>query len=246
MNNESWKVSASRVTLFTIKPIVISDDINFLPKIFSGLEVEEVKKSSEKLIVAIDDNARYELKIRPLRIDFTISIKEEVKFSPPSFNVLGTFDEFMEEYNGLFVDWLNLGEIPEVSRIAWGAILLNEVTDHKVGLEQLSRYLPLTINTDITKEFNLEVNLPQSSSVIEDLPLNVISKWKILQAQLGLIGAESGSQMNFPDIFANRLELDINTDKEKSDELDKTKLVEILVELISYGKELQTKGISEL
>jgi hypothetical protein len=154
---------------------------------------------------------------------------------------LGSFDDASKSLMGLADKWLAL-EIPSVSRLAFGAILIHKADGVAAVNALLSGYLPgLDLSTEGCSDLNFQINRPRLSRTVRDLKLNRLSKWAVMTRQLVNLVPGTDPALVSEGTVA-RLELDMNTALEYAGELPAAFLSGILEELVGLAKETSERG----
>jgi hypothetical protein len=164
------------------------------------------------------------------------------------FPSIGPIAENLELFSGIVERWLGRTDIPDLVRIAFGAVVRHPEPDRRSAYLRLPDYLPLRIDPEST-DFNLQINVPRGSRTgIDGLRINRLSRWAImglariaLRADGGTIGAEASQYVN----HALRLELDINTSAEFRVALPRERLIELYRELVAFGRDIITEGLQQ-
>jgi hypothetical protein len=143
--------------------------------------------------------------------------------------------------------WLSDSQIPAVTRLAFGAVIVYPVQDRETGYQVLNPYLPsVDVDPDGAFDFLYQINRPRDSSTgIESLRVNRLSRWSVVQQVYTTfeLGARPGRVLALsPQQLACRLELDINTTSDFSGILPADKLPDLFQELVDLGEEIIAKG----
>lgn len=180
----------------------------------------------------------------PARIDliyaFEMAATEE-------FSTLGTFQSSNYEFLKLVNRYLDESE--EISRLAFGAVLLRQAVSKEGGYKSISSCLPdITLDCANSQDFLYQINRPR---LIElqgtGLLVNRLSKWAVariqrLQIEVNIGEKTSHTVPSLEGMYACRLELDINTSPKGVDPLDRAILSPIFEILMELGKEIAEKG----
>jgi hypothetical protein len=190
------------------------------------------------------------LKLELNRIDwlFVPQDRDPAVVVSGEFPSIGPATENLALFSGIAERWLSRDDIPDLVRIAFGAVVSHPESDRRSAYLRLPDYLPLRIDPEST-DFNFQINVPRGSRTrIDGLRINRLSKWSImglahvaLRLDGGAIGAASSQFVN----HALRLELDINTSAEFRRALPREGLIEIYRELVAFGKDIITEGLQQ-
>ena len=137
------------------------------------------------------------------------------------------FTDMLSPFVELMAQWLALESSPPLQRLGFGSCILRHFPDVRDCRRELNRYLPL-INMEATqfREFTYELNHERLSQAVNDLMLNRITKWSVLQGE--------------PHTFAVHLEVDINTNWSHVGNLEHP--AELFRELAGYAEHFARQG----
>jgi hypothetical protein len=164
------------------------------------------------------------------------------------FPSLGPIHENLKLFTDITERWLNQDDIPDLVRIAFGAIVTHPEPDRRSAYLRLPDYLPLRIDPEST-DFNLQINVPSVTRTgIDGLRINRLSRWAIMglarvafQAEGGGIGATTSQYVN----HALRVEVDINTSGDLRTALPRERLIDLYRELVAFGRDILTVGLQQ-
>lgn len=203
-----------------------------------GGRFEEGKFKEGKLVLRVELG----------RIDWLFTKARDREPNFEEMSTVGSFPESLDKFAELMPHWFEIETCPSIQRLAFGAILLNPVESRQAGYRQISEYLPnVKLDSEDSSDFLYQINRPRdSNSGIADLRINRLSKWSVatqtwMESRLSPKSA-SVSRFSGPQIFACRLELDINTMPDFKGELTQKQLPPIFQELVKLGKEIVQKG----
>ena len=188
------------------------------------------------------------LRIEPDRIDWLFSPSEELELGAATgFPVLGPAVELTDLFSNLAEKWFDRDDLPQIERMAFGAVFLHPEEDRHSGYHRLPEYVPVRVDPE-TLDFLYQINLPVAWSSIEaeGLHLNRLSKWSVAAfRRITLDPAGNPAQPQpFPDMFALRAELDINTSPSLSEPIPQSRLVKVYRELVQAGLDIATDGVT--
>jgi hypothetical protein len=159
--------------------------------------------------------------------------------------IIGPFDDLLNIFQPLMLRWFELDTCPPLSRLAFGAVLLFPVDTRQLGYQQLDRLLPyVDLSAEGISDFAYQINRPRDANTqIENLRINRLSKWRVFRLrQHFLTGHNIERVLPAQEVFACRLELDINTHQDFSGELPPEQLSEVFDELVNLGREIARDG----
>jgi len=245
-----WEAQSLRLTLFSVLP-VDGEKTNWwerlvglppeskvsLPRINGYEESGPVEHVGLELHVQPDRQARLKLLLPSPKDDLNSEV-------PP---VIGPLPEALDQFGSLAKKWLAFPDVPQVERLAFGAILHRSVRDRKTGYKELSEYLAgyVKIDAENSSDFSYSINRPRPSGLgIKGLQINRLSKWSVVtwSWMRHTISRTSSNVVRDAERFSCHLELDISTDQNFKEELDRGKLEELYDELVAFGLEIAEKG----
>ena len=185
---------------------------------------------------------RLSVEARNNRIDWRFS--QHPQNAPENLLGVGPYSEAYTEFRNLMERWMNI--CPPVNRLAYGAVLLLPTTDLQKANRQLDDLLPsVKIDSASARDFHYRINRRRPSKCsVGGLEINRLSTWSAVNiSQIGIEISSGGAQRIVQSIDTSvcRLEIDINTAPEFSQNLDDKKL-EILNELVGLGNEIASEG----
>lgn len=238
ININEWEVELLRLTAFTNDLIPPSHFEEWWKKV-AKTDAESVnRKPALGAFTAMGpvDDAGLQLAVTPGRVDWL--------FGPTTVEAvlehsLGKYDAQDERFGQRLSDWLQLPAI-SINRLALGEVLRMPVPNRVEGYKTAAKLLPcVKLDPRTSKDFMFQINRPRESKVIPGLSINRLTKWAIVQMNVGVIGSEKpASSAEFV-----RLELDISTDKDSQRDLSKDNgLSRLYEEFIGLCREIATKG----
>lgn len=240
-----WQAESLRLTLFREKPI---GTVVPLWQTLTKEDPEKVDSQPRANIIVEQGNfivGNLTHFSDPFRINWTLSPSEEQQNKTSGFPVLGSLLEIKKQFLQMMIDWINSDISLEINRIALGSVILFIANSKKASYEQLSYLLPsIKLDTDGSSDFFYQINRPVHSTVSTDLIINRLSKWGALRSiGVGLsFGDKPELLQNKGELFASRLELDINTSQYNRELIPKDQLVSLLQELSSITDQIATDG----
>lgn len=163
------------------------------------------------------------------------SLGQEVDGLP----TLGPLTSALDALHLLGSSWLSL-ERP-VTRLAFGAVLVNSVPDLPSGHKAISQFLPIKLEESNVSDFFYQINRPRKSRS-ELMHINRLTRWAV--AQGGTVSFAIGPNAVIPSYsgaqYACRLELDINTQSDRTVPIDDK--ISLFEEMVEYGVEIAQSG----
>lgn len=239
-----WQPQQLRLTAFPLDSAAALD-CDWWQKTFG----QPAETSTRKKLIRADQGSigdkAVSLTVDPQRISWTIDARIDPLDPPPPLPTLGSLLDVVAKCGELFKQ--AIGCLPEVRRMALGAILLQPVDDRESGYRRLDLYLPdVRVNPE-SWDFQYRINRRRPSSVDAEMYINRLSAWSVLRWKVRteiMVAGESrpASPLTEGEEFACRLELDINTPAEREEPLPGPKLSAIWAELIDLAVEIATTG----
>ncbi len=251
---EAWHAEQLRLTVFTT--VDVPERLMEWWQGTVGNPPEETTSNVKKgLSEASGPYAAGKLTLRfePGRADWllTPSVEaEEVPIlqSPPK---IGELYPALEAFTDLTLRWLaRRDELPQVTRMAFGAVLTHQEDDRQSGYQRLPDYVPVEVNPGAS-DFLFQINYPAPSSTgIVGLVINRLSKWSVAAFRRVAFRAVAGagvpqSIVLAEPVYAFRLELDVNTAPDFQGELAADRLGDIYRELVSAGSQIARVGLRQ-
>src|SRR5271157_274073 len=182
------------------------------------------------------------LSTQPGRVDWFLTPRFEEGVVPEG-RWAGRFSDALEAFVPVMTQWLRT--CPEVTRLAFGAIVYEPAVDKVAGYRRLADYLPsVRLDPEGSFDFFYQINRPRSSTAMENLKINRLSKWSVAAFVPVRLALNQGSLHSFvgEGEQACRIELDISTEAERAEELPGANLPSLFEELKNLAVELATKG----
>lgn len=175
---------------------------------------------------------------------------DESKVAEAPIPSIGGFAAASEAFVAMASRWLTLPNVPELGRIAVGAVLRHVEADRESGYRRLPDYVPVEVDVN-SRDFMYQINHPITSRTEPGLELNRLSKWMVAVLQLVNFemtvgpGGIAQQEARRDPIQALRLELDLSTPAEVLHPLPRRRLVDIFVELVGYGEQIIRQGVRQ-
>lgn len=241
-----WQTELIRLTAFPSPSMSVANQ-NWWQDLMGETPTKQNKnlKTIEQLDEGPFKSGRLILSVSPLRIDWVYRTQES---HPDEFMaklpILGSYEQVIKDFSEIIMPWFSTTNL-DLSRLAFGCILLQEVDNHPNGYRLVSAYLPFDLNENNMSDFIYRINRKKQSELVSGLEINPLSTWSAI-ALKNLSFTLSGSRLIQQDIsnslYAARLELDINTSPDFEMDLPSEKLGRLFQELISLGTEIAKEG----
>ena len=246
INLEDWQAESLRLSTFIFSPI---DPVNidFWERLVGSPPEEKHSKPQQQL--AKEEGPYLDgwlsVETRSNRIDWRLTYNP--RSAPKELPVISSYAPLQGKFEKLMKKWFT--HCPIVHRLAYGAVLLLPAENLHAAYSILNDLLPaIKIDSENTHDFHYRINRRRPSQHRnEELDINRLSTWSV--ANITTIGVEiSLSAQGAPratkliDRSVCRLELDINTSPEFSEQMDGSIAAELFSELIALGNEIVFKG----
>lgn len=242
-----WQVESLRATTFHVRGAYDPESTNWWEAVIGDKPEQVVTRPREGLVQHSGAFEGRQLMLigRPDRVDWIlhgiVSFPGEAMQGLP---ILGPLSDSLESFRKVTEKWLIVS--PEVTRLAFGAVLVRSAADLALAYQELSRFLPSVNLDDIdTPDFLYQINRRRTSKAPIETRINRISKWSVMQGgtiSIG-IGPDTGPMLaSGSPHLACRLELDINTSAESANPIPRDQTQELFMELVELGSEIAEKG----
>ena len=238
-----WKVESLRITAFPVDISKVSAEEIWDTCIGTTPDEIRIQRGGIESRETELNNGRVFLIKQIDRIDWRYHAKQENGEELLTLPIIGSLESelnVMGEFTRTFFDSRAMFS---TSRLAFGAVLLFPVGSVIDGYNVLRKLLP-SLNLDNVKDLNYQVNRPRESNVIKGVSINRLSRWNVTRLRIVAAAPTVNVSLNsiVDELFACRLELDINTAAEQNESISSDSLLNVLDELISIGLELSERG----
>jgi hypothetical protein len=248
-----WAVGALRLTAFlgATDPNKFDFRTSWSAVVGAAPETELTRRPLGQLELAsayedaaLTGRARLVAAANPQRVDWQLvpGVPDLTVAMPDS---LGKLPEVLTVVQALGRKWFSSYGLPPIKRLAVGAVLVVAGDTQEDAAKKLVDFLPdVRIDPKNSKDLVYQINRPRQSQSLPGLKLNRLSKWsfvvsQVLQINAGVMTANLGSA---PPVPSALLELDLNTDAERTDPIPNGSLPAILDELAALVLEIATSG----
>lgn len=238
-----WKVEILRFTAFPTPLYHTAGPLLF--ELATGAQPGKLSVDNIRNVGSAEGdyrNGKLVVKTTPSRIDFLFGVTAGPL--TPTFRVIGTLRETTATLRESIERWFNTG--PSLQRLAVGAVLLADASDPVDGYRKLQPLLPnVSLDPEGSQDLLYRINRPRFCRIDAlSLRINRVAKWNVSRTLPFLQPTQKSSTLPEPpkSAYACRLELDVNTATEHTDEFPKETLSPILGKLLDFGTELAEKG----
>lgn len=241
-----WDVESLRISIFCPNGAVSSTQIDLWAKV-TGTQPETIdsrpREGLTRVVGSIGQNNLF-LTVQEGRIDWLV----QPIVVPPNQQTasLLTLKDVAEVFPVLEKAIRHsLETIPVVLRLAFGSVLVKQVSDLTQALKELSRYLPrLDLDSLEGSDFIYQVNRRRRSASVQHAHINRLAKWSTAQTGGLEVQVKPTGQPRIRTAkvsFVRKLDLDVNTTPETS-AMSNDKIPSLFGELITLAGELATEG----
>lgn len=236
-----WRSDSVRVT-FIANSQLIAAEKNWW-RAATGADPEVVAKkpqAAEHTESGQFMDGRLEMKVAFNRVDWVYS---PIFVPGPTVPTLGEAEVVLRVLEEPLTRWLQLDDMVPFVRIAYAPSAVREVADIPESNQAVHAYVAfLNVDATTARDVFLQVNFPFTSSVVEGLAINRLSKFMSATAQL--INVTPGQPM--PTLLTKyfcRAEFDINTAAEHVEMLSTDHSSQLLRELIDSAINILRDGV---
>ena len=137
------------------------------------------------------------------------------------------------------------GTYRQVDRLAFGVILIRQVSDVKEGLGHLSQYLPhLDLENRGGLDFIYQINRRRLSSYAPHVLVNRLAKWSLESVQSGALRIGPSQRPHIAvseSLLVDKLTIDINT-APTNNAISVSRMPGLLDEFMAFAQEVAVKG----
>lgn len=253
ITSPNWQVESARLTAFISPSVKVVNPNWWASTIGSEPESRAAKPARGEYVESGNYlNNALTLSVQPGRSDWILSISQaQFEDAEIKMKSIGPLAGVVADFSTVMNAWLK--NCPPIVRLAYGAVLLEPVADHRAGYQRLSQYLPSVKIDDSSFDFFYQINRPRPlQNSKEPVKINRLSRWSVQAAQAVSMAFSLGSPSgpNPPVLFtqpdstvhACRLELDLSTPASHETDLIPAELPAIFGELVSMGSEIAHRG----
>lgn len=248
----SWEVEALRLTVFPVEPHYSRvREWWDLVVVEPPTEIVDHPRENNVSYRLVDGSVMTMLQVQPGRIDWHL---QSSRLTQPELGeaielpTIGPFGQIVQRFSDLCLRWLDLA--PTYHRLAFGARLLAPTPSRDSGYELLQRFLTsVVIDVQGSSDFLYRINRPREISVdSNNFSVNRLSTWAVqkYRAVITQLSFEEPKDtvalFTSPEIYAGRLELDINTNADTDISAVGERGGEIFSKFVDMAEELATKG----
>lgn len=240
-----WQVETLRITVFPVDNENVSPS-ELWSKHFGATEPEvHIEPGSRNQRNAEYGNGDIYLIKTPSQIDWRYVLPPDTATYENNMPVWGDLDFELTSFVDFSKSFLQNPAVLPVSRLAFGAVLMETTLNANSTHRHLKRYLP-KLDLEDSADFGYTISRRRTSEVVNDLLINRLNRWHVATLNRNtstLDPAADAEEHRLERFFAARLELDINTVPLVDEcKLNSTLLPDLFDELVRMGLEIASKG----
>lgn len=241
-----WSVRGSRLSGFILPEVSFEkSDLKSWWKGISGLDYDQVVEDSSG---KIEITGRIENPLNAtLKIQHQFN-KVDLQILPPQRQTLDislmkrfVLGDFPNTYDRIF-DFLStkLNFLPKINRLAIGSLLFYPLPTQFETYKKLDEFIDEVDLKPEFEDFLFQINKKTQSQVITELEINRLEKWASMRIQAEQM--DNAQVINEDTIHTCKLEIDVNTDANRTEELEDKSIENLFDELKRLGREIVSTG----
>ena len=238
---DPWQAESLRLTVF---PVPESDHSvqSWWTELLDGPPDQVITKprSGETRLQGAIGDRLLQLQAEPMRITLRCSAKPSNQ-PVVGEHTLGPYTAASGEFSKLIAAGLSLPTFPRIERLAFGAVLCQPAPTLQSGYKVLAPYLPNVRIDDGSRDFLYQINRRRSSSMIDGLQINRLSKWSVALVQDILLRGD-GAVVKSSTALSCRSELDINSVPSNKSELPRDRVSDLFTECVAFATDIAAHG----
>ena len=245
---EEWQVTQLRLTVFSAPQSTVRRT-EWWEEVAGAEPNQNITERKRNISMVSGDygNASLTLGLAPDRVDWALAAAEGVLDPAAALQEIGPLLDVTKTFSGLAENWLSRDDLPEITRIGFGAALYHPEADHGAAYKRLCDYIPAKVDPT-WRDFSFQVNVHRDVQSTEHCIryINRLSRWFVLRKSAGqfLIGDGGLLTTSGPPSYGVRLELDINTPVDSVDPIPGAQLIPLYRELFSDATSIARDGVT--
>jgi hypothetical protein len=238
---DAWRAELMRLTAFPAPPLQPANIEAWWLALFGAPHErsnQDLKKGVTRLLGSVNDAFMVATQ-NPISFELRQRANDPAQ-PPPATDTLPLYSDVVPAFRACAQRWLKLDDCPPLRRLAFGATLLRPVASLQDGYEILNSCLPDVRVDPQSNDFLYQINRRRSSSTVDGLLLNRLSKWSTEQLQEVVFSAD-GNLIRESGTFACRLELDMNSVPSQNP-LPRASLPALFEEFVQFADEVAVRG----
>jgi hypothetical protein len=242
----TWLAELLRVTVFPVRPLTEVNTSWWQEQVGSPPDQRQLQpKALQSIEVGSFGGGELVLVQEPLSLHWAYRVPQgsvQPLEEPPT---LGELEATLPSFQQIVTTWLEAYPL-EIKRLGFGGVFVHPVADEVEGRRVQAELLPvLRFDPERDREVLLRINRRRASDIEPGLWLNRLSTWSLRQNLVFAFAAGPGGLAQAPvrNSLACQVEVDFNTDQDRSTAIPSDDLVPILRELISDAIAVSSEGI---
>ena len=249
MSEVIWQAESLRATAFYTSGNAPSDIARLWQLLMHRQPDEVSSRPNERLQLARGpfggSERQLQCAMRPERVDWVLAAVPPVQNrAPEGLPTIDSLTGVLPSFRDLAVRWLEIS--PAMSRLAFGGVLLLDVSSVSEANSTLASFLPsVSLDPDRVSDFLYRVNRRQALASREGVLANRLGTWSTIQVgSVGVSVSGDGSALLTQEAghFACRLELDINTVAPSAFSFSGAEATAVFEELVALAVEISEQG----
>lgn len=236
---EEWFVQQLRFTVFVPSSHLPLEEIwRLITSESPEIDESRPKEGFRRLACSLDDGVQLELQSLPGRLDISKSPHLGGGITPDVH--LGDANPRVSAFANIVISLIPQLSF-DISRLAFGLVLLQSTPDRIQSYKILQEKLPIELDSD-SSEFMYQINHPSPINIAgEEFKLNRMSRWSAALIQRFVIqGGGAGGQQPvlLPSLVTEnfvRLDIDNSTPADRTQPIDPGNLLALFKELVSLA-----------
>jgi len=236
-----WRADTLRLTIFSNGPIKLTDADW---KTITGQDMSDNRQIVPGGIVLSGRFENHRLQVVSVggRLDAILTAAGAAGAEEPAWSTLGPADEWLKKLLNLTAAWRDSTHFPIV-RIALAGSFIIPTSSQIESLSILKERLYSVKIDDQMREFQFRVNRPTPSTVVPNFVINRLVTWTALQLVVALIPiAPNTPSVPSTTLEAARIEIDMNTDPNRQEPIDREAVSVLLDELRKFASDSLVHG----
>lgn len=242
ISESKWLATSLRMTVFTIGENEFDSEFWWASVVGHDPDEKHEDNNNQKVTYQGSfEKGKLILEIYRIdnRVNWLYSPNEAQFVLAGKMPILGPFLQMADRFAEYMHKWLSQ-EIPQINRIAFGAIVVRPADSRAQSYQMLSEYLGIDFDVSSTSDLMYRINRRRVSDAVNGVTINRVATWSSHDFNVELAN-QFGHLIKHFSHYNCRLELDINNVPSQPN-LDHSHLFRLFNEFIVLGKELSEKG----
>ncbi len=238
----NWLATSLRMTVFAIGENEFDSEMWWTSVVGHDPDEKHEDNNNQKVTYQGSfEQGRLALEIYGIdnRVNWLYSPNEAQFVLAGKMPVLGPFLQTADRFAEYMHKWLSQ-QIPQINRIAFGAIVVRPADSRAESYRMLSEYLGIDFDVSSTSDLMYRINRRRLSDAVKGVTINRVATWSSQDFNVELANQFGHFIKRFSHCNC-LLEVDINNVPSET-QLDHSHLFRLFNEFIVLGKEISEKG----